>query len=668
MLTTPALRAAALALALLFLLPASGPQAQTLPAAGKHPALSSHLLRLTLAAREAPPARSRAQLTDILAPDLRVMIDAGFVRLDENGRVQVYVEADDSTVAARRVASLGGAVERLRGDLGLVQAAVPLERLPDLATDPAVRHVRLPDYGLPQRGLQRTEGDTILEAARLRNTFGPIGTGIKVGVISDGVRGLQSSQASGDLPAVDIETCNVVRNSDPLSLGAEATAMLEIIHDLAPGARLFYGNYGNLTSLDFMAAVDCLSQHVDVIVDDIAWFNQGPYDGSSAISLNTAARLNDPLRPIRAYFTSAGNFANKHYSERFEPCASGNRHRFAATARTLDPQGVGPRCSNPLRVGAGATAFIFVQWDDPRGASCNDYDIRLLKHDSNEVLASSANPQTCLQDPTETIIWRNDSNSQVTVDLVIERRGSPQPRTFDVFMGGALPAFYTPAGSIPAQADAAGGVITVGAIDAHNPGQADAQVYSSRGPTRDGRLKPDLAAVDCVSISGAGGFASPFCGTSAAAPHAAAIAALLLSCNRALLSGESGDDPPGDRAALLAALLSGALDRGPPGPDNTFGYGLVNAIQAGSDVCVARNAGLGDVNCDRSVDTLDALLTLRFVANVPPFAPCAGAGDVDCDAAITLVDVLMILRHTAGLPPLPTPEGCPAIGLLTTYR
>jgi hypothetical protein len=597
------------------------------------------------------------------------MIEAGFMRFDENGRVQVYVQADaDASAAARRVASLGGAVERLRDDLSIVQASVPIERLLDLAADPAVLHVRLPDYGLSQRGLRRTEGDVILEAARLRNTFGPIGTGVTVAVISDGVRGLPGSQTTGDLPAVDIETCNVVANSDPLSLGAEGTAMLEIIHDLAPGARLWYGNYGNLTSLDFMAAIDCLSEHVDVIVDDIAWFNQGPYDGSSAISRHTTARLNDPLRPIRAYFTSAGNFANKHYSERFEPCESGNRHRFAATARTLDPQGIGPRCSNPLRLGAGATAFIFVQWDDPRGASCNDYDIRLLKHDSNEVLASSANPQTCLQDPTETIIWRNESSSQVTVDLIIERRGAAQPRTFDVFVGGALPAFYTPAGSIPAQADAAGGVIAVGAIDARDPGHANAQLYSSRGPTRDGRLKPEIVAVDCVSITGAGGFTVPFCGTSAAAPHVAAIAALLLSCNRALLAGESGDDPQGDRAVLLTVLLNTALDRGAPGPDNTFGYGLVNGLGAGRDLCVARNSGLGDVNCDRAVDTLDALLMLRFVADVPPFAPCTGAGDVDCDAAITLIDVLIVLRHAAGLPPLPTPEGCPAIGLLTTYR
>src|SRR5204863_4618952 len=48
------------------------------------------------------------------------------------------------------------------------------------------------------------------------------------------------------------------------------------------------------------------------------------------------------------------------------------------------------------------------------------------------------------------------------------------------------------------------------------------------------RQKPDITAADGVSVTGAGGFGISFFGTSAAAPHAAAIAALLKSANPAL--------------------------------------------------------------------------------------------------------------------------------------
>src|SRR5262249_54432367 len=60
--------------------------------------------------------------------------------------------------------------------------------------------------------------------------------------------------------------------------------------------------------------------------------------------------------------------------------------------------------------------------------------------------------------------------------------------------------------------------------------------------------KPDITAADGVSVSGAGGFSSPFFGTSAAAPHAGAIAALVKSADLTLTSGQ-----------IRSALLKGAI-------------------------------------------------------------------------------------------------------------
>ncbi len=69
----------------------------------------------------------------------------------------------------------------------------------------------------------------------------------------------------------------------------------------------------------------------------------------------------------------------------------------------------------------------------------------------------------------------------------------------------------------------------------------------------------------------------------------------------------------------------------------------------------------GDVNGDGKVDPVDALLVLRYIAGLGPYASHLGYGFTSCDGAISAVDALIILRYVAGLP-LNLPEGCPPIG------
>ena len=78
--------------------------------------------------------------------------------------------------------------------------------------------------------------------------------------------------------------------------------------------------------------------------------------------------------------------------------------------------------------------------------------------------------------------------------------------------------------------------------------------------------KPDFTAADGVSVTGVGGFPSPFFGTSAAAPHAAAIAALLKSARPGITPEE-----------VRAALLSGAIDIEAAGFDRDSGAGIIMA-------------------------------------------------------------------------------------------
>ena len=86
--------------------------------------------------------------------------------------------------------------------------------------------------------------------------------------------------------------------------------MLEIIHDLAPGARLSFANID--TDLSFVQAVNYLASTNDIVVDDLGFFGDA-FDGTSVVSAGTATALNNPAYPIRAYFTAVGNSADEHY-------------------------------------------------------------------------------------------------------------------------------------------------------------------------------------------------------------------------------------------------------------------------------------------------------------------------------------------------------------------
>lgn len=680
------------------------PQRTPPPPPAKNPRLSSHVARLARAERQAFAAGDEITALNfsLLELDMQAMVDAGLMRIDGQGRLQVFV--DVATTVPEVEADIGlaqGLVERFDEAAGIVQARIPINQLERLAGQPSIKVIRLPNYGITQSGSVTSEGDAILQANLVRADFGVDGTGVRIGVISDGMRGLADSQASGDLPAVNTTTCNVIPGSDPEQSGAEGTAMLEVVHDVAPGAELWFGHFwSGGTSLDFNAAVECLAANVDVVVDDVGWLNDGSYDGSSNVSTNTVAQLAEPGNRIRAYVTTVGNMARRHYQESFSFCSQSTFHAFAATVTTLDLGGFGPQCRTPFTVPAGSTANVYLQWDDPFGASCNDYDMYLYVFEGSALLATSTNPQTCFQDPTEHLVWENPLDVDVVVDLVINNSlGLAAVRMFDLFTVDSSPNFVTPSSSVTNQSDAGGDVISVGAINASDPGHDTIAFYSSRGPTNDGRTKPDITGIDGVGISGAGGFSSPFYGTSAAAPHIAGIAALLLQCQPNLRAGELGDDPSADRSALRGVLLDRAVELGSVGADNTFGAGLADALASADAICPQPTPTpvptpyvpiKGDVDCDGDEDAVDALTLLRYVAALPVDLPsgCAAIGsppvatatptaiaeatvslslsvhakgDVDCDGDEDAVDARVILLHVAGLP-VNLPAGCPPIG------
>jgi subtilisin family serine protease len=141
------------------------------------------------------------------------------------------------------------------------------------------------------------------------------------------------------------------------------------------------------------------------------------------------------------------------------------------------------------------------------------------------------------------------------------------------------------------------------------------------------RPKPDICAVDGVAVTGAGGFYNPFYGTSAAAPHVAAIAALGWSKN-----------PTWTADQVKAKLLEGTIDLGQSGYDSVYGNGRADVMAAFGVVTY------GDVNGDASINITDAVLVLKYITD-PSLGINILVADVNGDSDINITDAVLILKH-----------------------
>lgn len=436
------------------------------------------------------------------------------------------------------------------------------------------------------------------------------------------------TSTTGGIVAQSFRTLDGNLEAGLSDVGNEGTAMIEVIYDLAPDATFYFANFQ--TDIEFASAMNWLAQNTDIVVDDISFFDP-PYDGTNAVSTNAATALNTDANPVRTIITSVGNEAQSHYVEAYTdshvdsasvvgttvPGYTGDFHLFQATTATKDVCGLGTSTRDPAFVRTGFDLNVTLTWDDPVDTSANDYDLWLLDG-TGKVVAFSANLQNGGvggQPPIESLDYvnagppaffyiaiTNASNAAAAKHLNVYVRGSDPiapnagalvPPVSCTSVNGEVHNYNTPGGSVPAMGDAGGSpasVISAGAVPWNST--TTIEPYSSQGPTVDGRVKPDITGVDLVTVSGAGGFVSPFWGTSAAAPHIAGIAALLLQASPCLASGSTGAISPGTaRTALYNALTKNAFPLATPEPNNVFGYGLADALSSSTALIPVASAG-----------------------------------------------------------------------------
>lgn len=402
-------------------------------------------------------------------------------------------------------------------------------------------------------GQAYTIGDVILKTDQLRNLTGAEGTSIGVGVISNGAGGLIEAQSSGDLPQDVIVLMN--------GRGSEGTAMMEIIHDIAPGSKLLFHDFGGGAQNDFVYAIESLiDAGARIIVDDVG-FLQVPYfeDGYTAQNINRILEMHPEVIIVSA----AGNNAESHYQSFFSDDGSGY-HSFEGYS------GI------PIAVQPGGMFSAFLQWDDIYESSANDYN--LYFEENGELIALSEHIQDGSSIPQEKFTYINDGDALVQGLIRVKKENpSVEDKNIEIFINAQKDKVYITKTNLVIEDSISGQaavpkVISVAAIA---PDKVNAiERYSSQGhvtisyPENVVRQKPDITGISNVAVSGAGGFPKIFSGTSAAAPHIAGMLALEWS----LFPSIPADD-------MREALLFTTLELGEPGWDPAFGYGLPDALK-----------------------------------------------------------------------------------------
>jgi subtilisin family serine protease len=523
----------------------------------------------------APPAPGPSQLVPVPPPGTR----------GSKAHVYVRVDAADAEGLAR-LAQAGLRVDHVDAEHGLVRGWLRAKDLRRLATLGLVRSVSPVRPGFVRAGSVDTQGDAAANAPAARaSCAGCDGSGITVGVISDGIDHVAQSISTGDLPPGTGVPAGVgcARGS-----GDEGTAMLEIVHDLAPGAALLFSE-GLSDKVQFMDSLTCLKNAgAKVIVDDIGFFDEPFFeDGPVAQAVRAVVQAGV------SYHSAAGNEADIHYGALFRAAPGSLYHNFAPSGPAdtfddmqvpVDPAGC-PANGNPV-------AFLdcVLQWNDPFETPTDDYDLELYDVSTSPptLVTASTNRQPGTPAFEEVAACNRGPGSGHAAIAIKKVSGADRQLSLFCFGADGPMQYVVPAGSIvghPALREA----VAVGAIDVHDTGLDAVEPYSSQGPvviytpTVETRPKPDLAGFDGVATS-VSGF-SPFYGTSAAAPHAAAVAALLLSKNDCRTP-----------AQIQQALLAGADDILAPGFDSISGAGRLDALGAIGEV--PPKSCTTDADCD----------------------------------------------------------------------
>ncbi|MER7248646.1 hypothetical protein [Kribbella sp. NPDC000426] len=536
--------------------------------------------------------------------------------------VQVYAAAPVTAAQEAALTALGVTVEKNSADFkavpgadlpttGLVSASVPYDKLDAVAALGWVTALR-PSLR-PQVDVGPVTAESVkLHKADLAQARGLTGKGQKVGAISGDVDNIAAAIAQGELPP-DVQVLQQAASY----VDDEGTAMLEIIHDMAPGAKLAYASTQDTTAQYVEAFHTLANAGVTMIAEDIALDDEPAFQqGIGAATAESLARHGIWIS------SSAGNLGGRH-APRVAAVGTGKGADGATgpyTGCPLDPDNVvklrGDDTSYDLNLLPGASILPTLQWSEPRAVfptagqgGFTDLNLYLMDSTGTKCLASSTGVQANgVGDTIEQFEYDNTTGAAQAVKLVVDVQGTSTAKKAPILdlrwraLSAGVQTIDPPerAGSMNPDSNYIGFATSAGAVNASvsvDPKTTPLESYSAAGPTqlitttrcpggKPGPCKgvsgpgsvsfpaPYWLASDGVSVSGAGGFGSGTCptttngaclffGTSASAPSAAGVAAL----TRQEFGGRIAP------IALNAILAARAVHRAGPG----VGAGVLSA-------------------------------------------------------------------------------------------
>ena len=486
-----------------------------------------------------------------------------------------------------------------RGSRDLASLANPPAEDPHAAiTNAAITNAGVGSGGATAAQIQQAIGESGLTDT---------GAGVTVGVLSDSFNdlgGAAADEASGALPSA--AHIDVIKD---LGSGGsdEGRAMMQIIHDIAPGANLaFYTAFDS--EQDFangilaLAAAGC-----KVIVDDVSYFDE-PFFQNGVVAQAIQTVESEGV----TYVTAAGNEASNGYQAAWTPITTS----FHGTS-LVDAESFGGSPVQTVTInteGTGNSVPLILEWNQAYGSvSASTADLEILVFNASGTLIGTATNSGNGEPSNPWVEFNFSASGTYSVAIVNLHNGTDPGLIKEITEGDGLPATISGSntGTVVGHAMTPG-AITAGAVSVAetppfgvNPpisesfsssGAGTELLFANNGTplgSPDALSPVIVSGVDDIHTTVPGGL-SDFFGTSAASASLAGVAALILAANPALTPAQVEQIMEDTALPMANSAVSGA--------------GLVQVNAAVADAAVpATNlnfVGIADFNGDSMSDVL----------------------------------------------------------------
>ena len=473
-----------------------------------------------------------------------------------------------------------------------IEAFIPIMLLPQTSEQPGVLRV---EVIIPAKSFQsatRIAGNgPAAHGSPAWNQAGYRGQGIKVGIIDSGFEGFGGLMGT-ELPQSVRARCYPEDNDTPTDEvtdcawdGAHGTVVAESVMDISPEVALYIANAQSKG--DLQAAVQwMIGRGVDVINHSVGWTFDGPGDGTSPNGRSPLSTVDGAVDEEIVWVNAAGNDARTTWFGSPSDADGDGAIEFATDDEKYD---FDLFCDRPP-----CALTVQLRWDDSWSGAVRDLDFYIYDRDDSRKLGGGDREQSGSSGETPFESTSGDGSGRFYIGVV--NRSSSTPSWIQLTLWGDIVVeHYTDNGSITNPAESKNsGMLTVGA--AHWEDVDTVRFYSSRGPTPDGRIKPDLVGADCGQTA----TSYRFCGTSQAAPHVAGLAALV----RQRFPGYSP-------AQAVSYLKENAEQRiGSPDPNNTWGHGFIVLPPITTGVASISDLVVDAPTVDTSAPTAGARISL----------------------------------------------------------